>query len=48
MAEEIGLGPTMFLISAKSLAWFFFVITIINIPTYMFFYNSNETANCST
>ena len=41
MAKEIGLGPTMFLISAKSLAWFFVVLTILNVPTYMFFYASN-------
>lgn len=48
MAKEIGLGPTMFLISAKTLAWFFVVLTILNVPTYMFFYKSNQTANCST
>ena len=41
MAKEIGLGPTMFLISAKSLACFFLVLTFINVPTYMFFYASN-------
>lgn len=41
MAKEIGLGPTMFLISAKALAWFFVVLTILNVPTYMFFYESN-------
>jgi len=41
MAKEIGLGATMFLISAKSLAWFFIVLTILNVPTYMFYYASN-------
>ena len=37
MAQQIGLGPTLFLMSTKAFAWFFLVITIINIPVLMFF-----------
>jgi len=41
MSQEIGVGPTMFLMSAKSLAILFFVLTIINIPCYVFYYGSS-------
>lgn len=43
MAKEIGLGPTMFLITAKKLAWFFLLVSILNIPIYLFLWNSNDT-----
>jgi hypothetical protein len=42
MASEIGLGPTLFLMSTKSLACLFLVITIINLPILIFFYNGTK------
>jgi len=49
MSQEIGVGPTMFLMSAKSLAILFFVLTIINIPCYVFYFGSSaSSANIST
>ena len=45
MAKAIGVGPTLFLMSTKSLACLFFILTIINIPVYMFYFNSNPASN---
>jgi hypothetical protein len=42
LAKEIGLGPTMFLMSTKALSILFFFLTIINLPVYLFFYQSND------
>jgi hypothetical protein len=41
-AKEIGLGPTLFLMQTKALAWIFFVLTIINIPLFIFFTTANK------
>ena len=38
LAESLGLGPTLFLKYTKALAWLFFFLTILNIPTFTFFY----------
>ena len=43
MAKEIGVGPTMFLLSTKHLAYFFVFLSILNIPIYMFFNTSNQS-----
>lgn len=49
MSQEIGVGPTMFLMSAKSLAILFFVLTIINIPCYVFYWGSSaDSASIQT
>jgi hypothetical protein len=40
LAKEIGIGPALFLMSTKSLAIFFFIITIINAPVFMFYWLS--------
>ena len=37
MAQQIGIGPAMFLLSTKALAWFFLVLSILNIPIYVFY-----------
>jgi hypothetical protein len=37
MAQEIGIGPTMFLMSTKSLSMFFLLLTLINLSL-MFIY----------
>ena len=42
LAKEIGLGPAMFLMSTKALSILFFVLTIINFPVYLFYYQSND------
>jgi hypothetical protein len=34
LSKEIGLGPSLLLLSIKNLAIFFFIATIINIPNY--------------
>ena len=38
LAEGLGLGPTLFLQYTKALAWLFFFLTVLNIPTFIFFY----------
>ena len=43
MAKQIGIGPTLFLMSTKALAWFFFFVTLVNIPVFMFFYNGSQS-----
>ena len=37
MAKQIGIGATLFLMSTKALALFFFVLFLINIPLLMFY-----------
>jgi hypothetical protein len=34
VSKEIGLGPSLLLLSIKNITIFFFVATIINIPNY--------------
>ena len=46
LSKEIGLGPSLFLMTTKSVAWFFLFLTVINIPIYLFFHQSNQTADC--
>jgi hypothetical protein len=38
MSQEIGIGPTLFLMSTKAMSWFFLFISILSIPI-MVFYN---------
>jgi hypothetical protein len=38
LAKELGIGPSLFLLSTKSLAYLFLILTIINIPVYIFFW----------
>jgi hypothetical protein len=38
LAREIGVGPSMFLISIKKLSLFFLLMTIFNCPVYVFLY----------
>ena len=37
LAESLGLGSSLFLFFTKALAWLFFFLTILNIPTMVFF-----------
>ena len=47
MGKEIGVGPALFLMTTKTLIWFFILMTILNLPVYLFLFNSNQTADCS-
>lgn len=42
LSQEINIGPTMFLMSTKQLMKFFFFLTVINLPLYLFFWQSTE------
>jgi hypothetical protein len=42
MARKIGIGPAMFLMSTKALAWLFFVLSVVNIPVILFYKISFE------
>lgn len=44
MAKEIGIGPALFLMSTKAFAWFFLVLTIINIPVFMLYHARSQYA----
>jgi hypothetical protein len=43
LAKELGIGPTMFLLSTRAMAWLFFALTIINIPVFAFYYHGTNT-----
>ena len=38
LVREINIGPAMFLMSTKQIMKFFFLLSILNIPSYLFFY----------
>lgn len=42
MAQEINIGPTMFLMSTKQITKFFFLLMVINMPLIIFFYETSE------
>jgi len=48
MAKEIGLGPSLFLITTKELLKLFLVLSLINIPTLLFIYEYNDYASIDT
>lgn len=41
MARQLGVGPTLFLMSTKAFSWFFLALTILNVPIIMFFGSGN-------
>lgn len=41
LAKQIGIGPTLFLLSTKALAFFFLFISILSVPIMGFYYNGN-------
>jgi len=43
VAKEIGLGPTLFLMTMKAFFWFFAILAILNIPLFMFYLGGNGT-----
>lgn len=42
LAKEIGLGPSMFLMNTKMIGVFFFIISLLNIPVFMFLWHSDD------
>lgn len=42
LSKGIGLGPSLFLMATRALGTFFFIMTLVNIPVYLFFYNASE------
>jgi hypothetical protein len=47
MAKQIGIGPSLFLMSTKALAWFFLFLSIVNIPILLFYSKGNINAERS-
>ena len=47
-ARELGIGPTLFLMNLKALAYLFGVLTILNIPVLTLFYYGNADKTAST
>jgi len=44
LAKQIGIGPTLFLMSTKALAWFFLFLTILNIPVFLYFVKGDQSS----
>lgn len=40
--RKIGLGPSLYLMTVKSLCCFFFLMTILNVPVYYFYYSGGQ------
>ena len=45
LAKELGVGPTLFLMSTRSMAVLFLVLTIVNIPLFAFYYSGSKNAD---
>jgi hypothetical protein len=43
LAKEIGLGPSLYLITIRKLTCFFLMISLLNLPVYLFLWFSNDT-----
>ena len=43
LAKELGVGATLFLMSTRAMAWLFFVLSVINIPVFLFYWNGTST-----
>lgn len=43
VCKEIGLGASMFLLQTKAVTILFLILTLVNVPVFIFFYASNET-----
>lgn len=41
MQKDIGLGPSLFLMTLKALSYLFLLLTILNLPLYFCFYAGN-------
>lgn len=43
MASQIGIGPSLYLMTTKSLACLFFLLTLINLPLMSFYFASSTS-----
>lgn len=41
MATEIGIGPSLFLLTTRSLIYLFLILTLLNLPVMYFYYHGN-------
>ena len=39
LAKNLGLGPSLFLMSTKMMGWFFLFLFLFNVPVMYFYYN---------
>jgi len=44
-AREIGIGPTLFLMTQKAFAYLFIVFFILNLPLMFFYYNAGGSGS---
>lgn len=45
LAQELGIGASLFLMTTRSLGTFFVILTIINIPIFAFYYSGTQSAS---
>ena len=45
LAQELGIGASLFLMTTKAMATLFMVLTIINIPIFAFYYSGTTAAS---
>ena len=45
VAREIGLGPTLFLMTLKAFMWLFLFFTVINIPLFMLYGSGDQSGS---
>lgn len=45
--QQIGLGPYLMLMVAKSFAWLFFILSVLNLPVFLFYFEGNVVRNLS-
>ena len=48
ISQQLGLGASLFLMATKALAWLFFYLSLINIPTLAFYHSGNESMKTAT
>jgi hypothetical protein len=44
LAQELGIGASLFLMTTQALIWLFVVLTILNIPIFAFYYSGTQAA----
>lgn len=47
LAKELGIGPSIFLITVKKLIFLFSILTFINIPVFCFLYGTDSSKKSS-
>ena len=44
LAKELGVGPTLFLMSTRAMAGLFFILTLVNIPLFGYYYAGTKSS----